>query len=211
MEIHRLKPMKDYDSGTFNKIYKETEDLRTYLTNSIDARRFGVSSDIIKSYFDDKFIFVFNRYYGTMSDERLKGYIINSLKTFKLRMLRFVYQKSNMFNDSISIGENEYLINIIPDNNLSEEFEELLSLAKKFMKKRLSIDAALLFEIELNPPPYICYQMKSANTKIPAKLIAEYLDLEESQGSIDYINSLRKEINKTIGQAKEFFKTHPTI
>ena len=84
MEIHRLVPMKTgYDELLFNKLYKETEALRNLLTYQIDHRRYGVTQDIIKSWFDDKFIFVFNKYYGDIEEGQLKGRIINALRTFK--------------------------------------------------------------------------------------------------------------------------------
>lgn len=206
MEIHRLTPMKpNYDKLLFNKLYHETEGLRNSLVYQIDSRRFGVTPDIIKSWFDDKFIFVFNKYYGSVSNEVLKGYIINSLKTFKYRVLRNAYTKSNMYNDSIHIEDHENLINIIPEDEDQIEKQELLNLALSYLKRKLSKEAFTILDIDLNPPPYISIKLKSTNTKIPAKLIAEYLDLEIDQNSISYINELRKEVSHTISKAKIYF------
>ncbi len=88
MEIHRLTPMKDgYSEVLFNKIYSETHNLRKSLANQIDPRRYGVSPDIILSWFDDKFIFVFNKHFSDKNPDILKGFIINSLKTFKYTFL----------------------------------------------------------------------------------------------------------------------------
>lgn len=207
MEIHRLKPMKEgYDKELFNRLYQSTENLRNSLARQIDARRYGVSNDIIKSWFDDKFIFVFNTYYGKVEENVLKGYIINSLKTFKFRVLRNAYSKHNIYNDSINIEDNSKLINIIPLEEDNGDVDLLLSLATQFMRMKLSIDAFTIFDIDLNPPPYITKQMASNKTKIPAKLIAEYLDLEVNPNSIQYINSLRREVQAAILQAKAFFK-----
>lgn len=206
MEIHRLTTMQpSYDKILFNKIYHETEGLRNSLVFQIDARRYGVTSDIIKSWFDDKFIFVFNKYYGKIDNNVLKGYIINSLKTFKYRVLRNAYTKNNIYNDSIHIEDHENLVNIIPVDDDSDSKKELLNLALSFLKKRLSKEAYTVLDIELNPPPYIATKLKSLNTKIPAKLIAEYLDLEVDSNSIAYINGLRKEISNIIGKAKIYF------
>lgn len=207
MEIHRLLPMKDnYDEKLFNELYNQTSALRKSLVYQIDARRFGVTSDIIESWFDDKFIFVFNKYYGTMDKAKLKSYIINSLRTFKFRMLRGAYLKSNIYNDSIHIEDNDYYINIIPQEEAHTEYEELLELALAFMKKRLSPDASLILDIDLNPPPYILNRLKQVKTKIPVKLIAEYLDLDNNQDVYQYINHLRSEVSECISLAKEFFK-----
>lgn len=206
MEIHRLLPMKEgYNQQLFNKLYKETEALRNLLTYQIDHRRYGVTSDIIKSWFDDKFIFVFNKYYGDIEEGQLKGRIINALKTFKFRMLRKAYSKYNIYNNEVRL-EGEYnLINIIPINNEISNHEVFLELALTYLKKNLCDDAFLVLEIELNPPPFILGKLGSSQTKIPAKLIAEYLDLEPIRDSSLYINDLRSETEYWIKEAKEHF------
>ena len=206
MEIHRLIPMKvGYDELLFNKLYKETEALRNLLTYQIDHRRYGVTSDIIKSWFDDKFIFVFNKYYGEIEEGQLKGRIINALRTFKFRMLRKAYSKYNIYNNIVRLEGENRLINIIPLNTETSEHEIFLELALKYLKKNLCDDAFLVLELELNPPTYILNNLKSYKTKIPAKLIAEYLDLEPTRDSSLYITDLRSEISYYTEQAKEHF------
>jgi len=206
MEIHRLKPMKEgYDVQLFNKLYKETEALRTLLTYQIDSRRYGVTPDIIKSWFDDKFIFVFNKYYGEITEGQLKGRIINALKTFKFRMLRKAYSKYNLYNNEVRLEGENHLINIIPFEEEISNHELFLELALTYLKKNLCDDALLVLEIELNPPKYILNKITTSKTKIPAKLIAEYLDLEPTRDSSLYINDLRSEINYWIYQARNHF------
>ena len=206
MEIHRLKPMKDgYDKNLFNKLYKETEQLRKTLVYQINPHRFGVTSDIIYSWFDDKFMFVFNKYYGKLDPEVLKGYIINALKTFKFRVLRQAYSKNNIFSDMLSMEESTKAVNTIPEEFDSEDYEFLMGLALGYLKSRLSADAYLILDIELNPPPYISTKLVSLKTKIPAKLIAEYLDLEPNSDSLDFINDLRREIKYWVNEAKYHF------
>lgn len=206
MEIHRLTPMKQgYDENLFNKLYRETESLRNLLTYQIDARRYGVTPDIIKSWFDDKFIFVFNKYYGEISEGQLKGRIINALKTFKFRMLRKAYSKYNLYNNEVKLEGESNLINIIPIENEISDHELFLELALKYLKKNLCDDAFLVLEIELNPPPYILNRI-SPNSKVPAKLIVEYLELEPDKDSITYIRELRNEINNEILNARSYFK-----
>lgn len=197
---------QDYDKELFCKLYYATEGLRTNLTYQIDARRFGVTSDIIKSWFDDKFIFVFNKYYGTMESERLKGYIINALKTFKFRILRKAYSKNNIYLNEVYLEGEQELINIIPQKDELSEYELFLELALVYLKKNLTDDAFLLLEIDLNPPPYILNKMINPNTKIPSKLIAEYLELEPTKESTGYINDLRNEVNYWTVQARDHFK-----
>lgn len=206
MEIHRLKPMKEgYDQELFYKIYKETENLRNKLTYEIDSRRYGVTPDIIKSWFDDKFIFVFNKYHKTMDDNRLKGFIINSLKTFKYRILRKAYSENNININQVYLEGEHSLINVIPDKSELSDNDLFLELALKFLKKNLSDEAFELMRVELNPPPYILTRMVNPKTKIPAKLLAEYLGMKDMPGDIKYVNNLRKEINSQIENAKEYF------
>lgn len=210
MEIHRLTTMQPhYDQVLFNKIYKETESLRKSLTFQIDPRRYGVTKDIIESWFDDKFIFVFNKYYGKMDNNLLKGMIINALKTFKFRVLRKAYSKFNLYEHSISLEGELSLINIIPLEEELSEHNLFLEMALKYLKNNLCDDAFLILSIELNPPPYILEKIKSPKTKIPAKIIAEYLDMEKIRDSISYVNDLRSEINFWVNQAKIHFNMEP--
>lgn len=206
MEIHRLIPMKEnYDESLFNKLYKETEGLRNLLTYQIDHRRFGVTQDIIKSWFDDKFIFVFNKYYGNITEGQLKGRIINALKTFKFRMLRKAYSKYNIHNNEVSLEGERNLINIIPLDDEISNHQLFLELALKFLKQNLSDNAYLILQLDLNPPPYILQKINNPKTKIPSRLIAEYLDLEPTKDSSLYVNELRTEIDSCIELAREHF------
>jgi len=206
MEIHRLVPMKEgYDQNLFNKLYKETEGLRNLLTYQIDARRYGVTPDIIHSWFDDKFIWVFNKYYGELSEGQLKGRLINSLKTFKFRILRKAYSKYNIHINEVRLEGEMNLINIIQIEEEISNHDLFLEMALKYLKKNLCDDAYLILELELNPPPYILKRISSSKTKIPSKLLAEYLDLEPIKNSSLYINELRSEIGSCIECAKNYF------
>jgi len=205
MELHRLTTMKEgYDEKLFNQLYKETEALRRSLTYQVDHRRYGVTPDIIKSWFDDKFIFVFNKYCDEgITDGQLKGRIINALKTFKFRMLRKAYAKNNIYLNEIRLDGEKGLINIIPFEEEITDHSLFLEMALKYLKKNLCDDALLILEVELNPPPFILDRLTASNTKIPSKLIAEYLDLEPTKDSSLYINDLRSEVTYWISQAKE--------
>ena len=206
MEIHRLKEMKiGYDNQLFNRLYQETESLRNVLTYQIDHHRYGVTQDIIKSWFDDKFIFVFNKYYGEIDEGRLKGNIINALKTFKFRILRKAYSKYNIYDNQVSLEGELSLINIIPIENELSEHDLFLELALTYLKKNLCDDAFLILNLDLNPPPYIINKLSSPKTKIPAKLIVEYLDLEQCRESNTYIGDLRSEVKFWVNQAREHF------
>ena len=208
MEIHRLTPMKDnYPVDLFNKLYKETESLRRSLSYQIDHRRYGVTQDVIKSWFDDKFILVFNKYFTEKEPEILKGYLINSLRTFKMRILRKAYNCEGEFFSSCVTLDGEYdLINIIPDTDTENNTSVFYNMTVDFMKNKLSDNAYLLFQIQIDPPPFIINRLEKSNYRIPDKLICEFLNIDITPEADKYISSLKKEINNAIKSAKEHFK-----
>lgn len=213
MENHRLKPMKEgYSPQLFEKLYKETYNLRRSLASQIDSRRYGVTPDIILSWFDDKFIYVFNKHFDNKDPDVLKGFLINSLKTFKYRILRKAYNGEGLFHSSVVEleGESE-LINIIPDKSLESVDDTFYNLINNFMVDKLSDNAYLVFQLQIDPPPYILNKVKNCNSRIPNNLIADYLgiDLGDYYVTEKYIKNLKKEISKAIKSAKEYFNNNP--
>lgn len=206
MEESRLKPMKEnYDPKLFNDYYERTEALRNKLAFGIDARRFGVDHAEIKSWFDVKFIYVYNKYHGVKSDEMLLGYILNSLKLFKTRIIKAAYTVKNSQN--IVSTDNELYIENKPDeDNSSEFFNAKLSTALSFLKENLSENAYQVLDIQLNPPPYILNKLREMGikntTKIPNSLYAEYFELGVSPEAINFIAKLHKEIRNGIKLAR---------
>lgn len=207
MENHRLKPMKEnYNESLFNKIYKETTSLRKSLVYSIDHRRFGVTSDIVYSWFDDKFILVFNKYCEQYEEDVLKGHIINSLKTFKSRILRKAYNGEGEFYQSLVSKDGEYdlmntLDNLIEDNQVSyvEEKTKLYD----YLYSTLSDNAYLVAQVLLSPPPFILSRLQGNNSRISNELLLDYFELEHTYDNEDWIKKLKKEFNKAIKNAKE--------
>jgi|LSQX01.2.fsa_nt_gb hypothetical protein len=204
MEIQRLKPMKPgYDEELFNDLYQKTKALRSSLVYHIDARRLGVTKDEISSWFDDKFIYVFNKYYGEKEPDVLLGYLINSLKQFRNRVLRKAYQES-IYENVIRWDEVD-LINIIPDEKEDKDRDVLVKLMDEFFRKRLSMEAYQVLSIQLNPPLYIISKIKSSTSHIPAWLIAEFLGWPDTKYSLKLVNKFRKEIESTTLEAKAYF------
>lgn len=211
MENHRLKDWPvTYDIDLFNKIYHEVQPLKKKLVSQMDPRRFRVDRTIIDSWFDDKILFVYRKHHEEMDPDVLKGYVINSLKTFQLRALRKAYTQDMLFHTSIAPleGEDE-LINRIPDKVDSGE-NPLLDEATSYLKKKLSSDAFFVLSIELNPPPYIITRIPKSTAKIPSHLIAEYIGMPDEQKSIRHINKLRKEIKAVTKMAREYFNNLAT-
>lgn len=208
MEIQRLKPMKEgYDKELFNEFYQKTKPLRQSLIFNIDARRLGVTSHEVSSWFDDKFIYVFNKYYGEKDDQVLLGYLINSLKQFKNRVLRKAYEDD--IHANIIRWDETDLINIIPDETEPSDNEVLRGLIFEFFKKKLSHQAFQVFETQINPPIYIIERLKSSSSHIPAWLISEFLGWPNTKYTSKLINKYRKDIEKVTLEAKQYFSTLP--
>lgn len=196
-ESHRLKSMPDnYDVALFNQLYKDTKELRHKLAFEIDSRKFGVDYKEVLSWFDVKFIHTFNRYYG---DERLKGYIINALKTYKLRIVKNSYQLKYSVHNSFDITEAYDLAMESEEEPASNLFNDVTN----YFKKRLSHTAYLLWEIELNPPPYILsrYEGNKKIPKLPDELLGEYLGISQQE-----LRALKSEIREVTSLAKKYFR-----
>lgn len=208
-ELNRLKPMPEvYDHQLFNKLYQKTEGLRKKLASQIDPHRFGVTYEDILSSFDIKFIFVFSKCHKE-PENILLATILNSMQNFKCRILRAAYTKKYSQN-IMQIDDLTYFGNTLtedhPQNKLDEHYSEKLM---EFMKGYLSPNALAVFEVKLNPPPYIQNKLNThedANLqKIPDDLILDYFDLGFGIKAHKYLNSLKKEIVKGIKEAKNHF------
>lgn len=208
MEEHRLSPMQpSYNKVLFNQLYQKVQPLKKKLASQINPHRFGVDYEDVCSWFDVKIIFVFNKHCNEFSDEKLLAYIINSLKTYKHRLLITMYQKKFSANivDFQDINQYKYLQEDEIDNSA------LLNTCIYEIESNLGEEAALVFQTELYPPPYIIDKMrdkkKNPNSRIPTYLIADYLGLDESRESINRVQRLRNEVQKTIKKVQEKLST----
>lgn len=207
MEENRLKPMGDYDVSLFNEIYNKVYNLKKKLARNIDHRRFGVDFDEIVSWFDVKFIYAFNKYHKQVEPDLLQAYIIKSLQLYKFRIMRSAYTVKHT-QDIIPVEDytelEKWELETPFDNPKQEMLDEVLS----FLKEIISDDAALVLEVTLNPPPFILSRMDKGlrkSKKIPNPLIAEYLGLGTSAAELNYIQSLRVEVDKAIEVARTHF------
>lgn len=214
MEESRLKPMvKGYDVNVFNDLYVQTEKLRRKLASEIDPRRFGVDYFEILSWFDVKFIYVFNRYYEKHSPDILKGHIIRGLQFFKCRILRKAYTQSSiqhMNTTELTDYEDFEHEDFLEETEHTSDKDFLYDLAMEFFKSHLSENAYELLQVQLNPPPYIIHLLQEEGienrNKIPNSIFADYFELGTSPKAIKYIESLKKEIKGAIEEARRHFK-----
>jgi hypothetical protein len=204
-ELHRLKPMReDYDPQEFNRLYKLCRPVIKNLVRQIDCSRYKLTPDILISYFYDKMLYVFNKYYGTCSEDHLQARILSSLRTYKNKILRAAYGEMAEFNQSQESFE------VLFDNNKEDEFfdddsayvrEELFQKVEGYMNSHLSSDAKLIFEILYNPPE--CLEDKFTSTgKITNMSILEFFEMPRTKSSVKYISELRKDIAYWLERAK---------
>lgn len=204
---------KGYDEILFNKLYKETKALRRKLASEINPRKFRVDYDEILSWFDVKFIFVFNKYCDKYPPDRLKGNIINALQTYKYRILRksLNHEFSFEFEDVEDNNKLADLTQEIPDFDR----DLMYNMAVSFIKQNLSTEAYTVFMVDMQPPAYIIERMseegKQAYSYTPAKYIAEYLGYTPTSSNINKISSYRNEIKELVAKGKDFFKANPQL
>lgn len=212
MELHRVPEVpSDFPHELFNKIYKELKPLKRSLVRGIDSRRYGVTPDIISSWFDDKIMFVFLKYYKDRDDKHLKNSIIQALGLFKNRVLRKAYGgEADIYSNIINIidedtGDDE-IFNIIPIEDEIDESKLFVELITEFMRNNLSQEAYEIFELQLNPPEFIKSRAKSLNN-ITSKLIAQYYELPINRINLSRIENCKLEIQNVITQAREYFNS----
>lgn len=207
-ELHRLKTMQEnYDQQMFLRLYKVCKPVIRNLTKQIDYKRYNLTPDIISSYFWDKMLYVFNKYYGTCSEEHLKARILASLSTFKNKLLRSAYGEQAEYNQSLfkldDLFDNDKELE--DDSEEEKAKSEMLEMMYDYMKEHLSIDAYMIFEVLLTPPPYIKERIKE-NGRITNPLLVEFFDMPKTNSSVKYISELRSDIQYWEDRAKEELK-----
>lgn len=207
-ELHRLKTMQEnYDQQMFLRLYKVCKPVIRNLTKQIDYKRYNLTPDIISSYFWDKMLYVFNKYYGTCSEEHLKARILASLSTFKNKLLRSAYGEQAEYNQSLfkldDLFDNDKELE--DDSEEEKAKSEMLEMMYDYMKEHLSMDAYMIFEVLLTPPPYIKERIEDSR-RITNLLLVEFFDMPKTNSSVKYISELRSDIQYWEDRAKEELK-----
>lgn len=207
-ELHRLKTMQEnYDQRMFLRLYKVCKPVIRNLTKQIDYKRYNLTPDIISSYFWDKMLYVFNKYYGTCSEEHLKARILASLSTFKNKLLRSAYGEQAEYNQSLfkldDLFDNDKELE--DDSEEEKAKSEMLDMMYDYMREHLSMDAYMIFEVLLTPPPYIKERIKDSG-RITNLLLVEFFDMPKTNSSVKYISELRSDIQYWEDRAKEELK-----
>lgn len=210
-ELHRIKPLDNYDHKTFTKLYKLCKPVIKNLVKQIDCRRYNVSKDVINSYFWDKMLFLFNRYYEESDGdvEFLKAHILRGLSTYKYHLLQDAYSERAEYFQSLTSLDTLYDNNkedIVDEDNSSYK-EELLKKLYGYMNKHLSPDAILIFECLMTPPTFLLERTDNGKTRITNSMLAEFFNLPKAKTSIQYISDLRHDVEYWEQRAMEELTT----
>ena len=197
-ELHRIRPLKEYDEKVFAKLYKLCKPVIKNLVKQIDCRRYNVSKDVINSYFWDKMLFLFNRYYEESEGnvEFLKAHILRGLSTYKYHLLQEAYsERAEYFQSLTSLDElydnNKEDVTIDDDSTYKEE---LLKTLYDYMSQHLSPDAILVFECLMTPTSFLLEKTDNGRVRITNAMLAEFFNLPKAKTSIQYISDLRHDV-----------------
>jgi hypothetical protein len=197
-ELHRIKPLEKYDEKIFTKLYKLCKPVIKNLVKQIDCRRYNVSKDVINSYFWDKMLFLFNRYYEESEGnvEFLKAHILRGLSTYKYHLLQEAYsERAEYFQSLTSLDElydnNKEDVTMDDDSTYKEE---LLKTLYDYMSQHLSPDAILVFECLMTPTAFLLEKTDNGRVRITNAMLAEFFNLPKAKTSIQYISDLRHDV-----------------
>lgn len=197
-ELHRIRPLKEYDEKVFAKLYKLCKPVIKNLVKQIDCRRYNVSKDVINSYFWDKMLFLFNRYYEESEGnvEFLKAHILRGLSTYKYHLLQEAYsERAEYFQSLTSLDElydnNKEDVTMDDDSTYKEE---LLKTLYDYMSQHLSPDAILVFECLMTPTAFLLEKTDNGRVRITNAMLAEFFNLPKAKTSIQYISDLRHDV-----------------
>ena len=198
-ELHRIKPLDKYDEKVFIKLYKLCKPVIKNLVKQIDCRRYNVSKDVINSYFWDKMLFLFNRYYEESEGnvEFLKAHILRGLSTYKYHLLQDAYsERAEYFQNLTSLDElydNNKEDTTLDENNNNYK-EELLKTLYDYMNEHLSPDAILIFECLMTPTSFLLEKTDNGRIRITNLMLVEFFNLPKAKSSIQYISDLRHDV-----------------
>ena len=207
-ELHRLKPMQEgYNVALFEKLYKISKPVIRRLSRQIDPQRFNVTTDIIESYFWDKMLFIFNKYYGTCTEDHLRARILGGLSTFKNHLLHSAYTERALFNQSLHSFEDLYEDSNedrVSDEEVDIPKSTMIDMVNEYMMKNLYPDAQLVYEVLYSPPPFIReYPGYKDGNRITNKMLMEFFNLPKDTTSEKYIRELREDVDYWISRAKK--------
>lgn len=206
-ELHRLKPMQEgYDIELFEKLYKISKPVIRRLSKQVDPKRFNVTTDIIESYFWDKMLYIFNKYYGTCTEDHLQARVLGGLTTFKNHLLHSAYTERASFNQALHSFEDLYEDSNEDKDNYEDNTtskNNLLEVVDNYMMNKLNPDAQLVYEVLFSPPPFIQEYPGYKGGRITNGMLIEFFDLPKNSASERFIKETREDIEYWIKRASK--------
>tara|TARA_R110001632_G_scaffold124862_3_gene238022 strand:- start:76 stop:708 length:633 start_codon:yes stop_codon:yes gene_type:complete len=208
MEENRLQVMPDnYNVGDFEKLYKETKNLRWSLAKGINHHMFGYTPEDMYHEFDSKLIFAFQKYHDKYNYEIMKGHVIRALQLYRIRLLKIADNKKNQTVKNRSNTIDDYKGLSSPQEE--RKTQDRLDLIIDYMKRHLSYDAFQVFCVDMEPPLYIKSKMeeldKKPHSKVPSGMIAEYFEWGNDNQALQKVTKLRAEVKRETQCAIEYF------
>lgn len=201
-ELDRIKGSFKGDPELFNSIFKKSRPLINSLTRSTSIN--GFSPDIIRSFYEDKLIYVFNKYYKD-PENIILAKVLNSLSLYKIRLL----YKARL--DTISMDDLKlsYFHNIADDGD--EDRDLFINVGMSFIEKRLSEEALSILQLKMNPPQELVdmiYPKKVISLNAIANFIVSTYDEGEisHQQIMAYLKAINKQITSVIKEAEVYFR-----
>ena len=123
-------------------------------------------------------------------------------------MLRNAYTKASEYYQSLERLDDLFddSKELVDDSEETARKEEELSILYAYMKRKLSPDAYLIFELQLDPPAFIREQLKGDNSRISNMLFLDFFELNRTKSNATFISKLRQEIDTYIEKAKTELK-----
>jgi hypothetical protein len=149
-------------------------------------------------------LFVFNKYYGTDTEEHLKAQILASLSTYKSKLLRYAYTErasyyqnqcrlEDLFDDSKELED---------DTEEVTAHNEMWKMLNDYMMEHLNTDAKLVWEVTVTPPPYIKEQIKDG-ARVTNLILVDFFNMPKTRNSIRYFTELKEDIEFWLDKAKK--------
>lgn len=202
-ELERLKDLGDYDIIEFNKLYKVCTPLIKRLSSNIDNRRLNVTPDIIKSYFWDKFLYIYGKYHNQYEYEQLKASLLVGLKKYSYKLMREGYSRKAEFNQTLVSFED--LFDDSKEDVIDEpsDGDNHLQLLNEFMRVRLTSDEFIIYQIILDPPPFIKIRMEDQSKgKLSILHIIDFFEFPRTRRVYQYLNNMKTRVLLTLKEAK---------
>jgi len=177
------------DLRDFLSIKEEINPLIKSLASKVSYKKLGMTYDDVLSFYEEKLLKLFLKYYKGKERNDFKYLVIKSLKNLSTKF---------WVKETVIRIEDSELEFIIPYYDEPSSKEVILNLFIEFAKTRLSKTEFTIFNICTWPPLYILNRLNDSSKRIPSKLILEYFDKPINKYNIRILNELRRSVEEKI-------------